>query len=209
MSDFEQIPEADLHSVSRWDDPNYVEDAEFDVVHDGQEGDAWDVWALTYPQRGRDARQYLDHFETSDIDDERVYWYRDRRNSRVYGMPDIELVHEENDRLGGAYVRQEHRSKRLRRVLYGYLMFLAFTLFIGLGLAPLVVPWLWVASAVLLPLFFRVARRQPRASYHRLTQARFDVFVSDQEIYERRQRIIANVLTIGFAALLLWLFTRD
>jgi hypothetical protein len=208
--DFEPIPEAELRPLSRWDRPDYVEDAEFEVVDDGQDGEAWDVWALTYPLREADARRYLDHFDTSEFHNgDRVYWYRDRRNEKVYGMPDIELVRAENERITGAYYRADLRSKRLLRLLYAYSMFLVATLFIGLPLAPDVVPWLWVASAAILPFLYRARQHLPRPRYDRLTEVRFDIFVSDREIHERRQRLIANVLTVGFAALLLWLFSRD
>ena len=185
------------------DEYGTVEDADFTVEHDGQSGPAWDVWALTWPQREADARQHLVHIETH----AGVYWYRDERDGRLYGMPDISLVREENERLATALVRAEARRAAIRRVHYGLGMFVFLSLML-LGVAPDVIPWIWVSLPFIVLAYRHALRRQPEPRYAKLAEVRFDVFVSDQEIVDRRRRLVANVLTIGFAALLLWLFAR-
>lgn len=180
-----------------------AEDAEFTVEYDGQAGPAWDVWALTWPQREADARQHLVHVGTH----AGVYWYRDNRDDRIYGMPDINLVRVENERLAAALVRADARRTAVKRVHYGLGMFTFFSLML-LGVAPLVIPWIWVALPFIVLAYRHALRSQPEPRYAKLAEVRFDVFVSDEEKRDRRRRLIANLLTIGFAALLLWLFAR-
>lgn len=188
-----------------WDEvrAEHVEDAEFTVEYDIQSGPAWDVWALTWPQREVDARQHLEHVITH----AGVYWYRDRRDDRVYGMPDISLVRAENERMVAVSARAEARRTAVRRVHYAVGMF-TFLSLVLLGLAPDVIPWIWVALPFIVVAYRHALRRQPEPRYAKLAEVRFDVFVSDEEIRARRQRLIANLLTIGFAGLLLWLFSR-
>lgn len=198
MDDFRQLT---------WDEVRAqygaAEDADFTVEYDGQAGPAWDVWALTWPQREADARQHLVHIGTH----AGAYWYRDRRDDRIYGMPDISLVRFENERLAAAWARADARRAAIRRVHYAVGMF-AFLSLVLLGIAPLVIPWIWVALPFIVVAYRHAMRRTPEPRYAKLAEVRFDVFVSDKEIRERRRRLIANVLTIGFAALLLWLFAR-
>lgn len=180
-----------------------IEDAEFTVEYDGQGGPAWDVWALTWPQREADARQHLEHIGTH----AGVYWYRDRRDRRIYGMPDINLVRVENERVAQANFRGDARRAAVRRVHYAVGMFVFLTLML-LGLAPDVIPWIWVSIPFILVAYHRAVKRMVLPRYDKLAEVRFDVFVSDEEKRDRRRRLIANLLTIGFAALLLWLFAR-
>lgn len=198
MDDFRQLTWDEVR-----DECGSAEDAEFTVEYDGQSGPAWDVWALTWPQREADARQHLEHIGTH----AGAYWYRDRRDERVYGMPDISLVRAENERLATALVRADARRAAVRRVKYAVGMF-AFLSLVLLGVAPLVIPWIWVALPFLWAAYRHAVNRQPEPRYAKLAEVRFDVFVSDEEIRARRQRLIANLLTIGFAGLLLWLFSR-
>jgi hypothetical protein len=188
-----------------WDEvrAEHAEDAEFTVEYDTQSGPAWDVWALTWPQREADARQHLEHVSTH----AGAYWYRDRRDDRVYGMPDISLVRAENERMVAVSARTEARRAAVRRVHYAVGMF-AFLSLVLLGLAPDVIPWIWVALPFIVVAYRHALRRQPEPRYAKLAEVRFDVFVSDEEIRAHRQRLIANLLTIGFAGLLLWLFSR-
>lgn len=181
-----------------------AENADFTVEYDGQSGPAWDVWALTWPQREADARQHLVHIGTH----AGVYWYRDNRDDRLYGMPDISLVRAENERIVQANFRGEARRAAVRRVHYALGMFTFLSLML-LGVAPDVIPWIWVSLPFIVLAYRHALRRQAEPRYAKLAEVRFDVFVSDEEIWARRQRLIANVLTIGFAALLLWLFSRD
>ena len=180
-----------------------AEDAEFTVEYDGQAGPAWDVWALTWPQREADARQYLEYIGTH----AGVYWYRDRRDDRIFGMPDINLVREENERVWRASERAAVRRAAKRRVYYAVGM-LAFLSLVLLGLAPDVIPWIWLALPFALVAYRHAVNKVPEPRYATLAAVRFEVFVSDEEIRERHRRLIANLLTFGFAALLLWLFAR-
>lgn len=198
MDDFRQLTWDEVR-----DQYGTAEDADFTVEYDGQSGPAWDVWALTWPQREADARQHLEHVGTH----AGVYWYRDRRDDRVYGMPDISLVRTENERLAAAIARADARHAATRRVHYAVGMFVFLSLVL-LGAAPDVIPWIWVALPFIVVAYRHALRRQPEPRYAKLAEVRFDVFVSDAEIHERRQRLIANLLTIGFAGLLLWLFSR-
>jgi hypothetical protein len=202
MDDFVPMSWDDARAYERAQAP--VEDAEFTVEYDGQAGPAWDVWALTWPQREADARQHLEHINTH----AGVYWYRDRRDDRIYGMPSISLVRAENERLAGALVRADARRAAVKRVHYALGMFTFLSLML-LGVVPDVVPWIWVALPFIVVAYRRALRRKPRTRYAKLAEVRFDVFVSDEEIRDRRRRLIANLLTVGFTALLLWLFTRD
>jgi hypothetical protein len=202
MDDFVPMSWDDARAYER--EQAHVEDAEFTFEYEGQAGPAWDVWGLTWPQREADARQHLEHVDTY----AGVYWYRDRRDDRVYGMPDITLVRAENDRVMHANWRGQVRRAAVKRVHYAVGMFVFLSLML-LGVVPDVIPWIWVALPVIVVAYRHALRRQPEPRYAKLTEARFDVFVSDEEIRDRRRRLIANLLTIGFAALLLWLFTRD
>lgn len=188
-----------------WDEvrAEAAEDVDFTVEHDDQSGPAWDVWALTYPLRGADARQYLTHIQTH----AEVYWYRDRRDDRVYGMPDIDLVRRENDRVISANRRGDVRRAAVKRVHYAVGMFLFLSLVL-LGLAPDVIPWIWVAIPAVIVAYRHAMNHMVSPRYAKLAEVRFDVFVSDAEIRERRQRLLANVLTLGFVVVVLWLLHR-
>lgn len=198
MNDFEQIPWGEIRSVTRWDGP--VVDAEFTVEDEEQSGSAWDVWALTFPHREHDARKYLIHVETA----YEIYWYRDRRDERVYGMPDIELARAENER-----VIEKNRTRHLggaRRVAIALVMLTMAILLIGIPLMPDVAPWLILALPVLAFVVYRRSARFARPRYDRLTEFRFDLFESDQERRDRRNRWIVYVVTAGLAVL--WLRHR-
>lgn len=201
----------DFHAMS-WDEANEyarqqpVEDAEFTVEYDDvKSGPAWDVWALTYPHREREARERLTHTATVN----RAYWYRDSRDGKTYGLPDIDLVRAENERLIEHEYRADLRHAAVRRVHYAVGMFLFLSLVL-LGLAPDVIPWLWVAVPFIVVAYRHALNRRPKERYRTLApDARFEIFQTDEEIWARRQRILANVLTIGFTVVLLWLFSRD
>jgi hypothetical protein len=201
MTDFEPLSWEEVRRDYREQPP--AEDVEFDVTYEDQIGPAWDVWALSYPQRESDARKYLVQIDVSDG----VYWYRDTRDERLYGMPDIDLVRRENERLAGAAVRAESRHDAIRRVHYAVGMF-AFLSLVLLGLAPDVIPWIWVALPFLVVAYRHALNHAPAPRYDKLTDIRFDVFVSDEEKRERRRRLIANVVTLGATVLLIWLFSR-
>lgn len=200
MSDFEPLSWEEVRREYREQPPL---DVEFDVTYEDQVGPAWDVWALSYPQREADARKYLKQVDVSDG----VYWYRDTRDDRLYGMPDINLVRQENDRVMRANWRGDRRRAAVRRVHYAVGMFIFLSLML-LGLAPDVIPWIWVAIPFVLVAYRHAVNRMALPRYDKLTETRFDVFVSDREKRERRQRLIANALTLGFAVLLIWLFSR-
>jgi hypothetical protein len=201
MTDFEPLSWEEVRREYREQPPI---DVEFDVTYEDQRGPAWDVWALSYPQREADARRYLKQIDVSDG----VYWYRDTRDDRLYGMPDIDLVREENERIWRASERAAVRRAAKRRVYVATGMF-AFLSLMLLGLAPDVIPWVWVALPFLLVAYRHAANRTPKPRYEKLTDIRFDVFISDQEKRERRQRLIANVVTLGATVFLIWLFSRD
>lgn len=200
MTDFEPLSWEEVRREYREQPPI---DVEFDVAYEDQTGPAWDVWALSYPQREADARKYLKQIDTSPG----VYWYRDERDGRLYGMPDIDLVRQENDRVMRANWKGERRRAAVRRVHYAVGMF-AFLSLVLLGLAPDVIPWIWVALPFIVVAYRHAMNRMVLPRYDKLTETRFDVFVSDEEKRERRRRLIANVLTLGFAVLLIWLFSR-
>jgi hypothetical protein len=200
MTDFEPLSWEEVRRDYREQPPL---DVEFDVTYEDQVGPAWDVWALSYPQREADARKYLKQIDVSDG----VYWYCDTRDDRLYGMPDINLVRQENERLWQATERAAVRRGAVRRVHYAFGMFLFLSLVL-LGVAPDVIPWMWVAAPFVVVAYRHALNRTPQPRYEKLSDTRFDVFVSDQEKRERRQRLIANVLTLGIAVLLIWLFSR-
>lgn len=200
MTDFEPLSWEEVRRDYREAPPI---DVEFDVTYEDQRGPAWDVWALSYPQRESDARKYLKQIDVSDG----VYWYRDTRNERLYGMPDIDLVRRENERIWQATERAAVRQDAVRRVHYAVGMF-AFLSLVLLGAAPDVIPWIWVALPFVVVAYRHALNRVPQPRYEKLTDIRFDVFVSDEEIRERRRRLIANVVTLGATVLLIWLFSR-
>lgn len=191
---FYQLTEAELRPYNRWDDPNYtgVEDAEYIVEYESQTGPAWDVWALTYPHREADARKYLVHERTHNG----VYWYRDMRNDREYGLPEIELVEAHNARLVARQERAENRRGVRKRVFAATGMFLALSVIL-LPVIPAVAPWLWVASPAFFWLMTKLYGRDPKISYARLAEVRFDEFESDAEVQAREDRKLANQLTIA------------
>jgi hypothetical protein len=200
MSDFERMSWDEARTYAAQEP---VEDAEFTVEYDGDQpfgGPAWEVWEHTWPHRAADARKYLTHFDTSHD----VYWYRDARNQRVYGMPDLQLVHAENARITSAVARAEHRVATYRRVKYAVGM-LAFLSLVLLGLAPAVIPWIWLALPFVMWSCARAMQRTPRPRYARLAEARFDVFESDQEIRDRQIRRIVIGATLGIAFFWFWL----
>lgn len=202
---------SDFRAMS-WDEANEyarqqpIEDAEFTVEYDdGKSGPAWDVWALTYPHREREARARLTHTATVN----QAYWYQDG-DGKVYGMPDINLVRAENERLIEREHRADLRLARVRRYMMSLGMVFGLVLFVGIPLIPDVAPWLLVGIPLTLPVLYKISKRRPKERYRKLApDARFDIFETDEEIRARRQRLIANVLTIGITALLLWLFSRD
>lgn len=208
VPDFAQLPDEEFYPQSvrrvtgRWDDPSYAEaeDAEF-VVEDEPEGPQWRVWDLTYPQRKADARKYLIFEGTS----HEVYWYRDVRNQRLYGMPDLELVQVYHELLDERFDRAEHRRDRRRRGLYLAGMLLVAVFIAGVAM-PDVAPWLLLAVPAVMWLATKTYGRDPRVRYDRITEARFDFFLSDREIHERRMRWLALGLTLGVA--LLWVHWR-
>lgn len=201
MTDFEPLSWEEVRRDYREAPPI---DVEFDVTYEDQRGPAWDVWALSYPQREADARKYLKQIDVSDG----VYWYRDTRDDRLYGMPDIDLVRAENERVMHANWRGESRRASVKRVHYATGMF-AFLSLMLLGLAPDVIPWIWVGLPFIVVAYRHALNRMVLPRYEKLSDIRFDVFVSDQEKRERRQRLIANVVTLGATVLLIWLFSRD
>lgn len=200
MTDFEPLSWEEVRRDYR-DAPPI--DVEFDVTYEDQRGPAWDVWALSYPQREADARKFLKQIDVSDG----VYWYRDERDGKLYGMPDIDLVRRENERLAGAVARAEGRRGAIKRVNYAVGMF-AFLSLVLLGVAPDVIPWIWVALPFVVVAYRHALNHMPTPRYDKLTDIRFDVFVSDEEKRERRRRLIANVVTLGLTVLLIWLFSR-
>jgi hypothetical protein len=202
MTDFEPLSWEEVRRDYRDQPP--AEDVEFDVTYEDQTGPAWDVWALTYPQREADARRYLQQIDTSDD----VYWYRDARDDKLYGMPDIDLVRRENERVMHSNWRGEARRVSVKRVHYAVGMFTFLSLAL-LGLAPDVIPWIWVALPFVVVAYRHALNRMVLPRYEKLSDTRFDVFVSDEEKRERRQRLIANVVTLGATVLLIWLFSRD
>jgi hypothetical protein len=201
MTDFEPLSWEDVHREYREQTP--VEDVEFDVSYDDQIGPAWDVWALSFPQREADARRYLKQIDTSPG----VYWYRDERDDKLYGMPDIDLVRQENERVMHANWRGESRRASIKRVHYATGMF-AFLSLMLLGLAPDVIPWIWVGLPFIVVAYRHAMNRMVLPRYDKLTDTRFDVFVSDEEKRARRRRLIANVVTLGATIVLIWLFSR-
>lgn len=206
VPDFEQLPEQELYPqavrrvTGRWDDPSYTEaeDAEF-VVEDAPEGPQWRVWDHTYPWRKADARRYL-VYEDQTHD---VYWYRDLRNQRLYGMPDLELVRAYNELLDERYERAERRRDRRRRGLYLAGMFLVVVFIMGVAM-PAVAPWLLLVVPVVMWLATKTYGRDPKPRYDTITEARFDLFLSDQEIHDRRMRLLGWGLTLGLIVLWIW-----
>lgn len=172
-------------------------DAEFTVEYDEQTGPAWDVWSLTYPHREADARKYLVHDGVAN----EVYWYRDTRDGRWYGLPDITLVRAYNERLFARERLTEDRRERRRRVGRTFGLFLGLT-FVLFPIIPDVAPWLWVSS----PLVFLALRtlygRAPKARYGKLAEVRFDEFRSDAEKRRTRDHLLA--VAGGVVTFVLW-----
>lgn len=188
---------------NRWDDPDYTEaeDVPFEVAYEDQTGPAWDVWALTYPHREADAREYLVHERTHND----VYWYRDTRDQREYGMPSVELVEAYNEILVERQHRADRRTLAKKRIFAATGMFLVLVFILG-PVIPAAAPWLIVSSPVFFLLVSKFYGRDPKLSYAKIAEVRFDEFTSNQERHDRMIRIIANVLTIGMIGG--WLYWR-
>lgn len=182
-----------MHRRAAEGDP--VEDAEFTVEDPGEEPPQWQVWAETYPWREADARRYLE-FEAESHD---VYWYRDRRGDRrQYGMPSLKLVRRANARFERRAAVDAKRWTYALRWVGVY-----FIVSVGLvGAFGPVVIWSWFALPLLALWFGRKRRLAAEVDYMKLAEARFDEFLSDAEIEERRRALIATGATAaGFYAL--------
>jgi hypothetical protein len=201
MDDFRQLTWDEVAAMERAAAP--PEDAEFSVEYDEQTGPAWDVWAITYPHREADARKYLVHERTHNG----VYWYRDTRDEREYGMPEIELAEAHNEVLVSRQDRADHQRDVRKRLIRASIMLtaLCFCLLPFVGHA---FGWILLGLPVAIWLLKKVYGREPKLSYRKLAEVRFDEFESDAEIQERRVRRLGNLLIVLTVGLYLYLRNR-
>lgn len=192
--DFRQLSWDEVVAMHRAAEQEPIEDAEFTVEDPGEEAPEWRVWAETYPWREADARRYLE-FEVESHD---VYWYRDRRDGRQYGMPSLKAVRRANARFERRAAVDAKRWTYARRWVGVY--FIVSVGFVGAFGPPVI--WSWLALPFLALWFGRKRRLASEVDYTRLAEARFDEFVSDEEREEQRRALIATGATLaGFYAL--------
>ncbi len=147
------------------------------------------MWAETYPHREADARQFLD-FETESHD---VYWYRDRRDGHQYGMPNLNLVRRHNSKLART---QAVDAKRWTYALRWVGIYLVLSVGLLAAIGPVVV-YSWMALPFIALWLGRKRRKAAEVDYMKITDARFDEFLSDQEKAERRNALIVTGAVIG------------
>lgn len=186
-NDFRQLSWDEVMAMHHKEHP--VEDAEFNVEDPGQEAPEWQVWDETYPHRAADARQHL----AFEAESHGVYWYRDPRDGRQYGMPSLKNARRINDRF------ERRAAVDARRWTYA-LRWVGIYLVLSCGLIGAVGPvvvYTWLALPFVALWIGSKRRKASRVDYTKVLGARFDEFLSDQERIERRNALIATGAIVG------------